>query len=172
MPSRPFLPNDVQRGDGVFVAPGAVVVGTVRLGDRSSVWYNAVVRGDVAPIEVGEETNIQDGAILHADPPFPVRLGRRVVVGHGAVVHGACVDDECLIGIGAILMNGSVVGRHSIVGAGALVTEGLRIPARSLVLGVPGRIVRVLPPDVAERIRENAAVYVEAAARHLASEPG
>jgi carbonic anhydrase/acetyltransferase-like protein (isoleucine patch superfamily) len=170
--SRTYLPTAIQRGAGVFIAPGAVVVGQVRLGDRVSIWYGAVVRGDMAPISIGAETNIQDGAVLHVDPPAPVELGERVVVGHRAVIHGARVADECLIGMGAILLNNAVVGTHSIVGAGAVVTEGMQIPPLSLVLGVPARVVRTLPETVEERIRRNAAVYVEAAAEYLAGRLG
>ncbi len=170
--SRDYLPTRIQRGEGVFIAPGAVVVGQVSLGDRASVWYGAVVRGDMAPITIGEETNIQDGAVLHVDPPYPVVLGERVVVGHRAVIHGARVADECLIGMGAVLLNGAIIGTHSIVGAGAVVTEGMEVPPLSLVLGVPARVVRALPPEVADRIRRNAAVYVEAAAEYAAGRLG
>ncbi len=170
--SRDYLPTRIQRGEGVYIAPGAVVVGQVSLGDRASVWYGAVVRGDMAPITIGEETNIQDGAVLHVDPPYPVVLGERVVVGHRAVIHGARVADECLIGMGAVLLNGAIIGTHSIVGAGAVVTEGMEVPPLSLVLGVPARVVRALPSEVADRIRRNAAVYVEAAAEYAAGRLG
>ena len=163
----PFLPTRVRTGAGVFVAPGAVIVGDVTLGDRASVWFNAVVRGDRAPVSIGEESNIQDGAVVHVDPPSPARIGARVVVGHRAVIHGATVEDECLVGIGAVLLNDCVIGRHSIVGAGAVVTEKTQVPPRSLVLGVPARVVRTLPANIAERIRRNAAVYVEAGAHYL-----
>jgi carbonic anhydrase/acetyltransferase-like protein (isoleucine patch superfamily) len=126
----------------------------------------------MAPITIGEETNIQDGAVLHVDPPSPVVLGSRVVVGHRAVVHGARVEDECLIGMGAMLLNDVVIGHHSIIGAGAVVTVGAVIPPLSLVLGVPGKVVRTLPPDTGARIRRNAAVYVEAAGEYLAGRLG
>jgi len=169
---RTLLPTLVTRGDGVFIAPGAVVVGRVTLGDRASVWFNAVLRGDCAPITIGAETNIQDGAVLHVDPPSPVCIGERVVVGHGAVIHGARVEDECLIGMGAILLNDATVGTHSIIGAGAVVLEGMNIPPFSLVLGVPARVVRPLPESVIERIRDNAAVYVDLAAQYAAGRLG
>ncbi len=170
--SRTYLPTLITRGENVFIAPGAVVVGRVSLGDRSSVWYGAVVRGDTASITIGEETNVQDGAVLHVDPPSPVVLGARVVVGHRAVVHGARVEDECLIGMGAMLLNDVVIGRHSIIGAGAVVTEGTVIPPLSLVLGVPGKVIRTLPEETGARIRRNAAVYVEAAGEYLAGRLG
>jgi len=169
---RSFLPTRLDYPDTVFIAPGAVVVGQVTMGARSSIWYNAVVRGDMAPITIGEETNIQDGAVVHVDHLVPASLGDRVVVGHRAVVHGAHVEDECLIGMSATLLNNAVIGRHSIIGAGTVVTEGTRIPPSSLVLGVPGKVVRTLPPDVAQRIRANAAVYVDAAAQYLAGRLG
>ena len=163
---RTWLPDAVRRGEGVFIAPGAVVTGTVALGERASVWYQAVVRGDGAPITIGAETNIQDGSILHVDPPFPLMIGDRVTVGHRVVLHGCRIEDECLIGIGAIVLNDARIGRHSIIGAGALVTEGMIVPPGSLVLGLPGRVVRTLDEDDAERIRANAAVYVDLAAHH------
>ncbi len=170
--SRPFLATRVICPDDVFIAPGATVVGQVTLGARSSVWYSAVVRGDMAPITIGCETNIQDGAVVHVDHQVPASLGDRVVVGHRAVVHGAQVEDECLVGMSATLLNHVVIGRHSIIGAGSVVTEGTIIPPNSLVLGVPGKVVRTLPPEVAQRIRANADVYVEAAARYLSGELG
>jgi carbonic anhydrase/acetyltransferase-like protein (isoleucine patch superfamily) len=163
-----FLATDVRLGEGVFIAPGAVVTGQVTLGDRASVWYSAVVRGDMAPITIGAETNIQDGSVLHVDWSTPVVLGERVVVGHRAVIHGARVEDECLVSMGAVLLNDAVIGKHSIVGAGAVVTEGSNIPPRSLVLGVPGRVVKTLPESIGERIRSDAAVYTTACAEYLA----
>ncbi|MFQ5767482.1 MAG: gamma carbonic anhydrase family protein [Acidobacteriota bacterium] len=159
-----FLPTKITLGEDVFIAPGATVVGQVSLGARVSVWYQAVLRGDLAAIKIGDETNIQDGSVLHVDRRLPVRLGRRVVVGHRAVIHGATIADECLIGMGAIVLSGAVIGTHSIVGAGAVVTEGMEIPPRSLVLGIPGKVVRTMPSGIAARIQANAADYVAAAA--------
>ncbi|MFQ5669939.1 MAG: gamma carbonic anhydrase family protein [Acidobacteriota bacterium] len=171
-PSRKYLATQVVQGEGVFIAPGAVVVGQVSLGARSSIWYHAVLRGDLAPITVGAQTNIQDGAVLHVDPPSPVVLGDRVVVGHRAVIHGARVEDECLIGMGAVLLDDVVVGRHSVIGAGAVVTARTIIPPRSLVLGIPARVVRTVPDTMAAQIRLNAARYAEAAARYLSGDLG
>ncbi len=136
--------------EALFVAPGATVIGQVKLSPGVSVWYGAVLRGDVAEILVGEDTNIQDGAILHGDPDCPVILGCRVTVGHRAVIHGTVIEDECLIGIGAIVLNGATVGSQSIVAAGAVVTRP--VPPRSLVAGVPARVIRpVTEAEIAER---------------------
>ena len=118
------------------------MVGQVRLGARASVWFGAVIRGDTEAIEVGADTNVQDLAILHADPGKPCRLGERVTVGHAAVVHGATVEDDCLIGIRAVVLNGAHVGAGSLVAAGAVIPEGMVVPAGSVVMGVPGKIVR------------------------------
>ncbi|MBX5467994.1 MAG: gamma carbonic anhydrase family protein [Firmicutes bacterium] len=126
----------------VYLAPGSYLVGQVYLGPRVSVWYNAVLRADTAEIRVGAETNIQDGCVLHVDGSTPTILGRGVTVGHRSIVHGADVADEVFIGMGAILMTGVKVGRHSIIGAGALLPEGMAVPERSVVVGVPARVVR------------------------------
>lgn len=147
-------------GPGAFVHDGAEVIGRVWLGAASSVWPRAVIRGDTERIVVGEGSNVQDGAVLHADPGFPCVLGARVTVGHLACVHGCHVDDEVLIGMGAIVMNGAVVGSGSIVGAGALVAEGATIPPGSMVLGMPGRVVRETTEVERERLRGSAAHYV------------
>lgn len=151
-----------------FVHPLALVCGDVRLGARASVWPMAVVRGDTAAITIGDESNVQDGAVLHADPGVPCTLGARVTVGHRAIVHGAAVDDDVIVGMGAILLNGVRVGQGSIVGAGALCPEGMVVPARSLVLGVPGRVVRPTTDAERARIVRSAASYVALAARHAA----
>jgi carbonic anhydrase/acetyltransferase-like protein (isoleucine patch superfamily) len=142
-----------------FVHPGAHVIGDVTLGARASVWPTAVLRGDTAAIVVGEDSNVQDGTIVHVDSGVPCTIGARVAIGHRAVVHGATVEDDCLIGMGAIVLNRVVVGRGSIVGAGALCTEGLSIPANSLVLGVPGRVVRETTPAERQRIAKTVEAY-------------
>ncbi|HEX5848892.1 MAG TPA: gamma carbonic anhydrase family protein, partial [Rubrobacter sp.] len=126
-----------QVAESAWVAPGAFVIGDVHLGDESSVWYGAVLRGDTEPIRIGDRTNIQDGCILHADPGYPAIVGRGCVVGHNAVVHGCQVGDSCLIGMGATILNGSKIGDGSIVAAGAVVPEGREFPPRSLIVGVP-----------------------------------
>lgn len=148
-----------------FIAVGAVVVGDVTLGEQASVWFNATLRGDVERIVVGPRSNIQEGCILHADPGFPAVVGEGVTVGHGAVVHGARVGDNCIVGIRAVLLNGAVIGENSIVGAGALVTEGKVFPPNSLILGMPAKVVRELTPEEVEANRGSAARYVQRAAR-------
>lgn len=125
-----------------FIAPGAVIVGNVTLGDGSSVWYGAVLRGDDDRIVLGEDVNIQDGSILHADPGFPVLLGDRVSLGHGAIVHGATVEHDVLIGMRATVLNGARIGTGSVVAAGAVVLPGVEVPSGSLVAGVPAKVRR------------------------------
>jgi carbonic anhydrase/acetyltransferase-like protein (isoleucine patch superfamily) len=150
-----------------FIAESAIVLGDVTLDEHSSVWFNAVLRGDEAPIRIGRRTNIQDGAVLHADRGFPCFVGDGVTVGHNAIVHGCRVEDDVLIGMGSVVMNGSVIGHHSIVGVGAVVTEGTTIPPHSLVLGVPARVARELASEDADRITQAAEHYVQNAARYL-----
>lgn len=130
----------------VYLAPGAVVVGDVTIGRDSSVWFNAVLRGDCEKIQVGERSNVQDCAVLHADPGFPCTVGNGVTVGHGAIVHGATVGDNVTIGMKAVVMNGAKIGENSIVAVGAVVTEGTEIPPGSLVIGVPGKVRKELSP--------------------------
>ena len=151
-----------------FIARGAIVLGDVRLGRGSSVWYNAVIRGDTERVEVGEDTNIQDLSMLHADPGFPCLIGPRVTVGHRAILHGCSVEEDCLIGMGAILLNGVRVGRGSVIGAGAVILEGTQVPPGSLVVGVPGKVVRPVDPAMPGRIDQSWRHYVEEAARHKA----
>jgi carbonic anhydrase/acetyltransferase-like protein (isoleucine patch superfamily) len=130
------------------------------------VWPTAVLRGDTEALTVGARSNVQDGAVLHADPGFPAIVGEECVIGHRAIVHGAVLEDAVLVGMGAILLNGVRVGRGSVIGAGAVVPEGTVVPPHSLVLGVPGRVVRALPPEKEAEIRAGAARYVERAAEH------
>lgn len=151
-----------------FVAPGAVVVGQVTLGPRASVWYGCVLRGDTDRIVVGEATNVQDGTIVHVDVGRPAVIGARVGIGHRAIVHGCEIEDECLIGMGSILLNGVRVGTGSVIAAGAVVAEGTVIPSGSLVMGVPGRVVRPVGDALRSRIRTTWEHYVDLAARHRA----
>ena len=153
-------------GDGVFIHDAAVVIGRVSLGSRASVWPTAVIRGDTEAIRVGDDTNVQDGAVLHADPGMPCVVGDRVTIGHQATVHGCTIGDECLIGIGATVLNGAVVGAQSIVGAHALVPEGMEIPPGVLVVGVPAKVRRELTPEERAGLAAQAARYVANAARH------
>ena len=150
----------------VFIAAGAIVVVDVTIGEDSSVWFNAVLRGDTDPIRIGRRTNIQDGCILHADPGFPCTIGDGVTVGHGAIVHGATVENDCLIGMRSVLMNGVTVGAGSIIGTGAVVTEGTQIPPGSLVLGLPARVLRPVTPEELAHLRAAATRYVERATRY------
>lgn len=152
-----------------YVVEAAVVVGDVTIGPESSVWFGAVVRGDIEPIRIGARTNVQDNATLHVvGGKFATTLGDGVTVGHNAVVHGCTVEDGALIGMGAIVLDGAVIGTESLVGAGALVVPGTVIPARSLVLGSPGKVVRELSPEELERMRSSAANYVGYARRYRA----
>jgi carbonic anhydrase/acetyltransferase-like protein (isoleucine patch superfamily) len=153
-----------------FIAPGAVVLGDVTLAARSSVWYGAVLRGDMAPISVGEATNLQDGTIVHVDEGKPARIGARVGVGHRAILHGCTVEDDCLIGMGSILLNDVHVGTGSVVAAGAVVPEGTRVPPGSLVVGVPARVARPVDDALRDRIRLTWEHYVAEAARHRAGQ--
>lgn len=153
-----------------FIHPLAFVCGDVSLGPRASVWPMAVLRGDSDAIVIGEESNVQDATIIHVDPGLPCTIGARVAIGHRAIVHGATVEDDCLIGMGAVLLNRVVVGTGSIVGAGAVCREGMVIPPGSLVLGVPGRVVRQTTPGERERIQRTVAAYVALQRRHANGE--
>ncbi len=156
-----------------WIHPSAVVVGRVVLGAGVSVWPLAVIRGDTEQITLGARSNVQDGAVLHADPGFPTVLGEDCVIGHRAVVHGATLEDGVMVGMGAILLNGVHVGTGSVIGAGAVVTEGLQIPPGSLVVGIPAKVVRAVSADQQAAIRHNAARYVALSSRHRAGEfPG
>lgn len=149
-----------------FIAPGAVVLGDVSLGRDTSIWYNCVVRGDMAPIVIGDETNIQDLSMVHVDEGVPCTVGRRVGVGHRVILHGCTVDEGALIGMGAVLLNGVHVEAGAVVGAGAVLPEGMRVPAGMLVLGVPARVVRPVDEALAARARGTWEHYVEQARRH------
>ncbi len=150
-----------------FVAPGAVVVGDVTLGPRASVWFNAVVRADSAPVEIGADSNLQDLCVVHEDEGLPARVGARVTIGHRAVIHGCVIEDECLIGMGAILLSGARIGSGSLIGAGALVREGQVVPPGSLVLGMPGKVVGEVTPAQREGMRGSAAHYAALARSYL-----
>ncbi|MFB8244973.1 gamma carbonic anhydrase family protein [Streptomyces sp. NPDC055952] len=149
-----------------FVAPTASVIGGVTLGAGASVWYGAVVRGDVEAISVGASSNVQDNCTLHADPGFPVRIGARVSIGHNAVVHGATVEDDCLIGMGATVLNGAVIGAGSLVAAQALVPQGMVVPPGSLVAGVPAKVRRELSDEERQGVTLNGTMYAELAKAH------
>lgn len=144
-----------------FIAPTATVVGDVTIGEGCSVWYQAVLRGDMAPIKLGRHTNVQDGCLLHVAADYPLVLGDYVTIGHGAIVHGCTIEDGVLIGMGAIILDGAVIGSGSIIGAGALIPEGKVIPPRSLVVGVPGKVVRTIDAERAEHLLAHAREYEE-----------
>ncbi|MFJ5265403.1 gamma carbonic anhydrase family protein [Streptomyces sp. NPDC088387] len=152
--------------ESAFVAPTSSVIGDVTIGAGASVWYGAVVRGDVERITVGVESNIQDNCTLHADPGFPVTIGARVSVGHNAVVHGATVEDDCLVGMGATVLNGAVVGAGSLVAAQALVPQGMVVPPGSLVAGVPAKVRRELSAEEREGLTLNGTLYAALAQEH------
>ena len=160
----------MRRGKEVFIAPNATIISKVQLGDESSVWFGAILRGDGDNIRIGARSNIQDGCIVHVDPGMPVTIGEDVVVGHGAIIHGATVGDSSLIGMRATLLNGVKVGKGCIIGAHSLLTEGTEIPDYSMVMGVPGKVVKQLSPEAAEKIKENAARYVALGKRYLAGD--
>ena len=153
----PTLPQE----GAYWIAPNAMVIGNVVLHDNASVWFNATLRGDNDPITLGQNSNVQDGAVLHTDPGSPLTLGRDVTVGHLAMLHGCTVGDNSLVGIGAIVLNGAVIGRDCLIGAGALITEGKVIPDGSLVMGSPGKVVRALDAAAIAGITLSAAHYVE-----------
>lgn len=152
-----------------WAAPSADLIGDVRLAERSSVWFGAVIRADNTPILVGEESNIQDGAVGHSDPGAPLTIGARVTIGHQAIVHGCTISDECLIGMGARILNGAVLGAQCLVGAGALITEGKKFEAGSLIVGMPARAIRPLSDEEKAALRVSAVHYAEKAARYATS---
>lgn len=146
-----------------YVADGAQIIGDVVLGSATSVWFNAVLRGDTEQISIGSGSNVQDGAILHADPGYPCSVGAGVVTGHGAILHGCQIGDECLIGMGAVILNGARIASGSIVVAGAIVPEGKAFPPRSLIMGVPAKVVRETTARDLEQIAAGARHYQERA---------
>lgn len=154
------------RSKALFVAPDAAVIGEVELGEDSSVWYGAVLRGDTEPIRVGARSNIQDGTVVHTDEGFPTTVGDDVTVGHNVILHGCIIEDGCTIGMGAILLNGARVGANSLVAAGALLPEGREYPSDSLIMGVPARAVRELTEDERARVAEGSGVYLLRAREH------
>jgi carbonic anhydrase/acetyltransferase-like protein (isoleucine patch superfamily) len=155
--------------DGAWAAPSADLIGDVRLGERASVWFGAVVRADNTPILIGEESNLQDGSVGHSDPGAPLTIGARVTIGHQAIVHGCTIADDCLIGMGARILNGARLGPECLVGAGALITEGKAFEGGSLIVGVPARVVRPLTIEEKAAIRVSAAHYAQKAAKYAAA---
>lgn len=150
-----------------FIAENSTIIGDVKIEEDCSVWFGAVIRGDAATITVGSRSNIQDNAVIHGSKGFSVTIGKGVTIGHNAIIHGACIGDNVLVGMGAIIMNGARIGKNSIIGAGALVKENQVIPDGSLVVGLPGKVIRVLLPENIERIRINASHYVELSKEYI-----
>jgi carbonic anhydrase/acetyltransferase-like protein (isoleucine patch superfamily) len=153
--------------EGVYIAESAEVIGDVMIGRSSSIWNKAVLRGDEEPITIGENSNIQDACLLHTDKGTPLIIKDYVTFGHGVIAHGCIINSNCLIGMGAIVLNGAEIGENSIVAAGALVKENEKIPPKSLVVGVPGKVVRTLEDEDVEDIRDNALVYVSLSRKYL-----
>jgi Carbonic anhydrases/acetyltransferases, isoleucine patch superfamily len=150
-----------------WVAPNATIIGDVTLEKNSSVWFNAVIRGDNENIYIGEGSNVQDGSVLHTDPGCPLRIGRDVTIGHIVMLHGCTIGDNSLVGIGAVILNNAKIGKNCIIGAKALITENKEIPDNSLVVGAPGRVIRKLTYEEVEKITENAKHYQENWKRYL-----
>jgi carbonic anhydrase/acetyltransferase-like protein (isoleucine patch superfamily) len=151
----------VKNAGGNWVAPNASIIGDVTLERNTSIWFNVTLRGDVENIYVGEGSNIQDGSVLHTDPGYPLRVGKNVTIGHLVMLHGCTVEDNSLIGISAVILNGAKIGKNCIIGANALVTENKIIPDNSLVVGSPGKIVRQVSDEEVKSITENAIHYQE-----------
>lgn len=155
-----FLRRQPRLGKNVYIARGAHVLGDVKLGDYASVWYGAVLRGDINRIVVGHHSNVQDNAVLHLADDYPCLVGNYVTIGHSAIVHACKVGDEVLVGMGAIILDGAVIGKQSLIGAKALVTQGMKIPPGSLVLGSPAKIVRRLSAEERAGLKHWATKYV------------
>ncbi|MEW6696762.1 MAG: gamma carbonic anhydrase family protein [Bacillota bacterium] len=164
----PYLDHSPKINASAYIAPGAVVIGRVELQENVSIWYNAVVRGDVDSVCIGRATNIQDGCLLHQNEGAPLVIGEEVTVGHGAILHGCTVGDGCLIGMGAIILTGAKIGPEALIGAGAVVKEGQEIPPGVLAVGSPARIIRSLSEEERKSLRESARQYQAMAEQHRA----
>ncbi|MBL4824520.1 MAG: gamma carbonic anhydrase family protein [SAR324 cluster bacterium] len=167
MPSYTLDASTPEFTETTFIAPDASLIGKVRIGAYSSVWFNAVLRGDMESISIGDETSFQDLSMGHSDPGFPLIIGNRVTVGHNCIMHGCEVEDDCLIGMGAILMNGVKIGRGSIVGAGAVLLEGTEVPPFSMIAGSPAKVRKTYNESILENIRVMSQVYVKRTIRYL-----
>jgi carbonic anhydrase/acetyltransferase-like protein (isoleucine patch superfamily) len=163
------LKASVKMGADVWIADTATVLGNVTLGEQASVWYGAVIRADMSDITIGDRSNIQDGVICHSDPGIPLSIGHDNVVGHGAILHGCTIGNHNLIGMRATIMNRAQIGNNCVIGAHALVTEGMKIPSNSMVLGSPARVVRQLTDDEIAKLKEGSLSYVQEAAQYLSA---
>ncbi len=152
--------KNIKKADSVWIAPTADVIGNVTIGEESSVWYRAVIRGDMCPITIGEGSNVQDGAVIHGNLGQPVEIGNCVTIGHNAIIHGCKIGNNVLVGMGAIILDEAQIGDNCIIGAGALVTGGKKIPAGSLVLGSPAKVVREVTREEIKRNADNAMEYM------------
>lgn len=161
------LVSQVKKGSDVFIAPGAYVLGEVELGDNVSIWYNAVIRADHDKIEIGDRTNIQDGVIMHVDQGAPITIGSDNVIGHHAIIHGCTIGNNNLIGMGATIMNHAKVGSCCVIGANTLITENMEIPDYSMVVGVPGKVIKQLPQGVKDMIQLGVVEYMHEAKKYL-----
>ena len=159
--------DHVQTAEGVFVAPGAHVIGKVVMQQNRSVWFNAVVRGDCDVITIGENSNVQDGSVLHTDVGVPLTIGKGVTVGHKVMLHGCEVGDYSLIGINSVVLNGAKIGKYCVIGANSLITENMQIPDGSLVMGSPAKIIKSIPEQQQKMLEQSAQHYVDNAKRFL-----
>lgn len=153
--------------ENAFIAETAAILGKVKIGEGSSIWYGTVIRGDIEGISIGDYTNIQDNSVVHTENDIPTRIGDFTVVGHKAIIHGATIGNNCLIGMGAIVLNKAVIGDNCIIAAGSIVTEGKNIPDNSMVMGVPGRVIRRVTEDEKNNIKANALRYNKLWKQHL-----
>jgi carbonic anhydrase/acetyltransferase-like protein (isoleucine patch superfamily) len=154
-------------GKGVFIAPTAVVIGDVEIGDRASIWYGAVLRGDMEPIRIGTKTNIQDNCTVHTDYGHPVSIGAGVTIGHNVVAHGCTIEDNCLIGLGALILNGALIRKGSLVAAGTVLKEGQEIGPRNLAAGIPARVKRTLTASESSGLERATRIYLDLAQAHI-----
>lgn len=166
------LQAKVKKGNHVFIAHNAVVIGDIELHDNVSIWYGAVLRSDMDKMTIGEGTNIQDGCIFHVDPGMPITVGKGNVIGHGAILHGCTIGNNNLIGMRATIMNGAKIGNGCIIGAHALVTENMVVPDFSMVLGAPGKITKTLPQEIIQLIQLGEHEYMHEALKYLEREVG
>lgn len=164
---RSIISKQVIKGKEVFIAPSSTVIGDVKLGNNTSIWFGAVMRGDSDEIVIGKGSNIQDNAVVHCDPGYPAIIGEDCIVGHGAIVHGARLENNVLVGMNATILNGAKIGEYCIIGANALITGNTVIPPYSLVVGSPAKVVKTLNEENFEAIRENARVYRELALEYI-----
>lgn len=167
---RPFCGKVPKVAASAYIDPSAQVIGDITIGERSSIWPNVSARGDVSSITIGDESNVQDNSVLHCDEGFPLIIGDRVTVGHMAMLHGCTIEEDSLIGIGAIVLNGAKIGKGSVIAASALIPEGMQIPPYSMVMGVPGKVRREITEDERERFKLNCKHYVELAGQYRAEQ--